>query len=60
MGCNCGGSGGGSALGNFKVKAAAGKTFPDGTTEKTFSAVRQIEVTAFAAKNPGSTWSKTS
>lgn len=54
MGCNCGGSGGGSALGNYVVKGKDGKTL------KTFSAVRQIEVTAFAAKNPGSTWSKTS
>jgi len=52
MGCNCGGSG--SALANYEVKDANGKTI------KTFSAVRQTEVTAFAAKNPGSTWRKTS
>jgi hypothetical protein len=52
MGCNCGG--GGSALANYVVKDK------DGNTIKTFSAVKQVEVTTFAAKNPGSTWSKTS
>lgn len=51
MGCNCGG--GGSALANYEVKLA------DGTTKK-FAAVRETEVTVFAAKNPGSTWKKTS
>ncbi len=54
MGCNCGGSGGSSALANYEVKDK------DGKTVKTFSAVREVEVTAFAAKNPGSTWRKTS
>jgi len=53
MGCNCGGSGGGSQLANFEVTLADG-------SKKTFSAVKQIEVTTFAAKNPGSTWKKTS
>lgn len=53
MGCNCGGSSGGSALGNYEVKDKDGKTI------KTFSAVKQVEVTAFAAKNPGATWRKT-
>ena len=52
MGCNCGG--GGSSLANYVVKDS------NGTVIKTFSAVRQTEVTAFAAKNPGSTWHKTS
>ena len=52
MGCNCGG--GASALANYEVKDTTGKVI------KQFSAVRQIEVTAFAAKNPGSTWRKTS
>lgn len=56
MGCNCGGSGGGSALANYEV------TYTEGgeTKKKTFAAVRQVEVTAFAAKKPGSTWRKTS
>lgn len=54
MGCNCGGSGGGSALANYEVKDAAGKTV------KTFSAVKEVEVKTFAAKNPGHTWRKTS
>jgi hypothetical protein len=54
MGCNCGGSGGGSALANYEVKDKTGQVI------KKFSAVRQVEVTAFAAKNPGSTWNKTS
>jgi hypothetical protein len=54
MGCNCGGSGGGSALANYEVKDK------NGTTVKTFSAVREIEVKTFAAKNPGSTYRKTS
>ena len=52
MGCNCGG--GGSALGNYVVKDANGKTV------KTFTAVKQVEVTTYAAKTPGVTWSKTS
>jgi hypothetical protein len=52
MGCNCGG--GGSALANYEVKDANGKLL------KTFSAVKETEVTVFAAKNPGSTWRKTS
>jgi hypothetical protein len=54
MGCNCGGSGGGSALANYEVKDKNGKTV------RTFSAVREVEVTAFAAKNSGYTWRKTS
>lgn len=53
MGCNCGG-GGGSALGNFEVRDASGKVV------KTFSAVKETEVKAFAAKSPGTTWRKTS
>jgi hypothetical protein len=52
MGCNCGG--GGSALANYEVKDANGRLL------KSFSAVKQTEVTVFAAKNPGSTWRKTS
>lgn len=52
MGCNCGG--GGTQLGNYEVRDANGNLL------KTFSAVRQTEVTVFAAKNPGSTWKKTS
>jgi hypothetical protein len=52
MGCNCGG--GKSALGNFEVKDATGKTI------KTFSATTEADPKAFAAKNPGSTWRKTS
>ena len=51
MGCNCGG---GSGLANYEVKDKDGKTI------RTFSAVRETEVTAFAARNPGSTWRKTS
>lgn len=58
MGCNCGG--GGSGLGNYKVKAKPGTTFSDGSTEKTFTAVRETEAKAFAARNSGSTWEKTS
>lgn len=58
MGCNCGG--GGSGLGNYVVKAAPGKTFSDGSTSKTFTAVRETEAKAFAARNPGSEWRKTS
>lgn len=58
MGCNCGG--GGSALANYEVKAADGKTLSDGSTTKKFSAVRETEVTVFTAKNPGSTYRKTS
>lgn len=56
MGCNCGGSGGGSALGNYEVNYTENGT----TKKKTFAAVREIEVKTFAAKNPGSTWRKTS
>jgi hypothetical protein len=52
MGCNCGG--GGSGLGNYEVKDASGNTV------KTFSAVRETEAKAFAAKLPGATWRKTS
>lgn len=52
MGCNCGG--GGSGLGNYQVKDA------DGKVVKTFTAVRETEAKAFAAKTPGATWSKTS
>lgn len=52
MGCNCGG--GGSALANFEVKDANGKTI------KNFSAVRETEVKAFVAKTVGSTYRKTS
>jgi hypothetical protein len=52
MGCNCGG--GGSGLGNYEVKDA------NGTVIKTFSAVRETEAKAFAAKTPGTTWRKTS
>lgn len=52
MGCNCGGSA--SQLANYEVKDANGNVI------KTFSAVKQIEVTTFAAKNPGTTWRKTS
>ena len=52
MGCNCGG--GGSGLGNYVVTDAAGKEL------KRFSAVKETEAKAFAAKNPGSTWRKTS
>ena len=52
MGCNCGG--GASSLANYEVKDK------DGNVIKTFSAVKQTEVTVFAAKNPGSTWRKTS
>lgn len=59
MGCNCGG-GGGSGLGNYKVKAKPGTTFPDGKTEKTFTAVRETEAKAFAARHTGATWEKTS
>lgn len=52
MGCNCGG--GGSALANYEVKDANGNVI------KRFAAVKQVEVTTFAAKNPGTTWRKTS
>lgn len=52
MGCNCGG--GGSGLGNYVVKDANGKEL------KKFTAVRETEVKAFAAKTANSTWSKTS
>jgi hypothetical protein len=52
MGCNCGG--GGSGLGNYEVKDSKG------VTVKTFSAVRETEAKAFAAKTPGATWRKTS
>lgn len=50
MGCNCGG--GGSGLGNYEVRDASGKVI------KTFSAVRETEAKAFAARTPGSTWRK--
>lgn len=53
MGCNCGNNGG-SQLGNYQVKDSTGKVV------KNFTAVKQIEVTAFAAKLPGATWIKTS
>lgn len=53
MGCNCNG-GGGSALGNYEVKDSAGKVV------RRFTAVREVEVTAFAAKLSGATWKKTS
>lgn len=52
MGCNCGG--GGSGLGNYEVKDATGNVV------KRFTAVRETEAKAFAARNPGSTWRKTS
>lgn len=52
MGCNCGG--GGSGLGNYEVKNAQGEVI------KTFSAVKEIEAKAFAAKTPGATWRKKS
>jgi len=52
MGCNCGG--GGSGLGNYQVKDKTGKVV------KTFTAVRETEAKAFAAKLPESTYSKTS
>lgn len=52
MGCNCGG--GGSGLGNYEVKDSTGKVI------KKFTAVRETEAKAFAAKTSGSTWSKTS
>jgi len=54
MGCNCGG--GGSALGNYKVTW----TENGEKKEKTFTAVRQTEAVAFAARKPGAEWSKTS
>lgn len=54
MGCNCGG--GGSQLANYEVTYVK-----DGVQQKKqFNAVRQTEVTAFAAKTPGATWRKTS
>lgn len=52
MGCNCGG--GGSGLGNYEVKNAQGQVI------KTFSAVRETEAKAYAARVTGSTWRKTS
>lgn len=52
MGCNCGG--GGSQLANYEVKDAGGKTV------KTFSATTEADVKVFVAKNPGTTWRKTS
>lgn len=52
MACNCGG--GGSGLGNYEVKG------PDGSVIKKFTAVKETEAKVFAAKVPGSTWSKTS
>lgn len=52
MGCNCGG--GGSGLGNYVVKDR------NGNVVKTYSAVRETEAKAFAAKLPGATWHKTS
>jgi len=53
MGCNCGG--GASGLGNYVVKDKA-----TGKTIKTFTAVRETEAKVFAAKTPGSEYSKTS
>lgn len=53
MGCNCGG--GGSGLGNYEVKDAT-----TGKVVKTFTAVRETEAKAFAAKTPNATWRKTS
>jgi hypothetical protein len=50
MGCNCGG--GGSGLGNYEVRDK------DGRLLKTFTAVRETEAKAFAAKATGSTWKK--
>ncbi len=52
MGCNCGG--GGSGLGNYEVKNDKGEVI------KKFTAVRETEAIAFAAKVPGSNWRKTS
>jgi hypothetical protein len=54
MGCNCGG--GGSGLGNYKV------VYTENGAQKTkeFTAVRETEAKAFAAKYPGATYSKTS
>jgi len=52
MGCNCGG--GGSGLGNYEVRDAQGNLL------KSFTAVRETEAKAFAAKVPGTTWRKTS
>lgn len=53
MGCNCGG--GGSGLGNYVVKDEA-----TGKVLKKFTAVRETEAKAFAAKTPGSSYAKTS
>jgi hypothetical protein len=53
MGCNCGGN---SGLANYEVVY----TQNGEKKTKTFSAVKEVEVTAFAAKNPGSTYRKTS
>jgi len=55
MPCNCG-AGGGSALGNYEVKY----TENGEAKTKTFAAVRETEVKAFAAKQSGATWRKTS
>lgn len=52
MACNCGG--GGSGLGNYVVKDANGNVL------RKFTAVKETEAKVFAAKTPGSTWSKTS
>jgi hypothetical protein len=52
MGCGCGSSG--STLGNYTIKDK------DGATVKTLAAVTETEAKAFAAKTPGSTWSKSS
>jgi hypothetical protein len=52
VGCNCGG--GGSGLGNYEVKDK------DGNVVKTFSAVRETEAKAYAARVTGATWRKTS
>lgn len=52
MGCGCGG--GGSGLGNYVVRDKDGKEL------KKFTAVRETEAKAFAAKTAGSTWAKTS
>jgi hypothetical protein len=53
MGCNCGGNG--SGLGNYVVKNAT-----TGEVIKRFTAVRETEAKAFAAKTPNTTWAKTS
>lgn len=54
MPCNCGG--GGSGLGNYEVKY----TVDGKAMTKKFTAVRETEAKAFAAKTPGATYAKTS